>query len=209
MFVILIAENRLMDAELLYIGYALTTILPALHKGNVSIRINHTHILQAILINHNVPPEKYNEIFASMLDFVDQKLSKYQLCSKVQFSLGLSKHNSTNLIDTLLTELPLGVPRFFHNNGIGFRSIMKGHSEASKMARSAMEDVNQIVSLAQSLGVECPITLYPGLSVGYELAKNGGIIWQLVGNFNTKSRKGLPSVLGYGGRYDYMLSEFQ
>lgn len=56
---------------------------------------------------------------------------------------------------------------------------------------------------------QCPISLYAGLSVGYEQAKNGGIIWQLLGDFKNKSQQGIPYVLGVGGRYDYMLSEYQ
>lgn len=50
--------------------------------------------------------------------------------------------------------------------------------------------------------------LHVGLAVGYEQAKNGGIIWQLVGNFRKKNKE-YPYVLGAGGRYDSMLSEYQ
>lgn len=199
----------MIDAELLSIGFELTHILPTLHKGNLSIRLNHTHILQAILATHNVPAPKYADLFAALLDFTDEKLSKFQLHAKIQFLLGLSKHGTTNLIDTLLTEIPMGGPKNFYEIGPGLRNIIKGHSDASKMARAAMDEVENVVSLAQSLGVMCPISLLAGLSVGFEQARNGGIIWQLVGNFQTKSRNGLPSVLAIGGRYDYMLAEFQ
>lgn len=202
-------ENRLIDAELISIGYELTNILPALNKGNLSIRLNHTNLLTAILINHNVPSDKYYDIFATVLDYTDRRISKFQLHSTIQFSLELSKHSATNLIDTLLTEIPLGGPRNLYENGAGLRNIIRGHSEASKMARAAMEEIEMVVSLAQSLGVMCPISLYAGLSIGYEQAKSGGIIWQLLGNFKTKNRQGFPYVLGVGGRYDYMLSEFQ
>lgn len=51
--------------------------------------------------------------------------------------------------------------------------------------------------------------LYAGLSIGYKQAQNGGIIWQLLGHFNNKNHQELPHVLGVGGRYDYMLSEYQ
>lgn len=57
--------------------------------------------------------------------------------------------------------------------------------------------------------LQCPITLYAGLAVGYEQAKNGGIIWQLVSDYKNKPHQGYPYVLGVGGRYDYMLSEYQ
>lgn len=56
--------------------------------------------------------------------------------------------------------------------------------------------------------IKCPLNLNVGLSIGYEQARSGGIIWQLIGDFKP-DRKGLPYVLGVGGRYDYLLSEFQ
>lgn len=56
---------------------------------------------------------------------------------------------------------------------------------------------------------QCQISLYAGLAVGYDQAKNGGILWQLLGDFKTKNQPKHPHVLGTGSRYDYMLSEYQ
>lgn len=200
----------MIDAELLSIAYGLTNILPALHKGNLSIRLNHTRILQAIFAHNSVPAEKYNDIFAAILDHTEQKLSKFQLSSKVQAILNCrSKSQYGNLIETLLMELPLGGPRNFEECGASFRNILNGKGELSEIVRAAVEEINAVVSLAQSFGVNCPIIFCPGLSAGFELARDGGIIWQLVGNFKTKNEERLPSVLGIGGRYDYLLSTFQ
>ncbi|XP_031618624.1 eIF-2-alpha kinase GCN2 [Contarinia nasturtii] len=201
-------KNRLIDAELMSIAYELTNILPALKQQNLSIRLNHTSLLVAILQNHNVPQEKFNDIFVAVLDFSNRRISKFQLHSTITALLESSKR-ANNLLEMLLTEIPLGAPKSHYANGSSLRNLIKGHSEPSKMARAAMEEIENVVSLAQSLGVMCPISLYAGFSVGYEQAKNGGIIWQLLGEFKNKTHQGIPYMLGVGGRYDYMLSEYQ
>lgn len=150
---IVFAENRLIDAELICIGYELTHILPALKQQNLSFRLNHTSLLNAILMNHNVPREKYNDVFAAVLDYTDRRISKFQLHSTMTALLESSKHSATNLLDILLTEISLGGPKSHYTNGSGLRNLIKGHSEASKMARAAMEEIENIVSITQSLGV--------------------------------------------------------
>lgn len=55
---------------------------------------------------------------------------------------------------------------------------------------------------------QCTISFHAGFSIGFDRAKSGGIIWQLLGDFKSE-RKAPPYVLGVGGRYDYMLSEIQ
>lgn len=147
------SKNRLIDAELISIGYELTNILPMLNQRNLSFRLNHTSLLTAILIHHNVAREKYNDIFGAVLDYTDHRISKFQLHSTITVLLESSKHNATNLLDILLTEMPLGGPKSHYTNGSCLRNLIKGHSEASKMARAAMEEIEQVVSLTQSLGV--------------------------------------------------------
>lgn len=104
-------------------------------------------------MNHNVPKEKYNDVFAAVLDYTDRRISKFQLHSSLTVLLRLSKHSATSLLDILLTEVTLGGPKNHYTNGSGLRNFIKGHSEASKMARAAMEEIESVVTLAQSLGV--------------------------------------------------------
>lgn len=146
-------ENRLIDAELISIAYEITNEIPALKQRTLSFRINHTSLLRAILINNNVPSEKYSDVFAAVLDFMDRRISKFQLHSTVTAMLDSSKHSSTNLIDMLLAEFPLGGKRGFYSEASSLRQLIRGHSEASSMARGAMEELELVVSLAQSLGV--------------------------------------------------------
>lgn len=80
-------------------------------------------------------------------------MSKFHLQSTIAALLESSKHNATNLIEVLLTEFPLGGPKSFCLNGTGLRNLIRGHSEPSKIARAAMEEIENVVTLAQNLGV--------------------------------------------------------
>lgn len=105
-------------------------------------------------MNHNVPREKYNDVFVAISDYSDRRISKFQLHITMTALLESSKHNATNLLDILLSETALGAPRsqnYLNSSALG--NLIKGHSEASKMARAAMEEIDNVVSLTQSLGV--------------------------------------------------------
>lgn len=143
-------ENQLFDAELISIGYSLITILPDLDKCNLSFRINHTSLLKACLIYFNVPTEKYDDIFEAITDYSVKRISKFQLYSTVKVALESSKQNAGCLIDTLITEIPLDGPQTLSGN---LRNIMKGQSDASKMAKAAMKEIERVVLLSQNLGV--------------------------------------------------------
>lgn len=142
----------MIDAELISMAYEITTFLPAFNQRNLSFRINHTTFLRAILMNNNVPTDKYLDIFAAVLDYIDRKISKFQLHSTITALLS-SRHSSSNLIDILLTEFPIGGSKSFYANGTSLRNLLKGHSEASMLARNAMDEIEAVVALAQSLGV--------------------------------------------------------
>lgn len=147
-------ENSLIDAELISIGYELTQILPILKQKNLSFRLNHTSLLNAIFINYNVPREKYMDVFVAITDYSERRISKFQLSTTMTALLESSKHNATSLLDILLTETALGGSRsqnYLHSSALG--NLIKGHSEASKMARKALEEIDNIVTLTQSLGV--------------------------------------------------------
>lgn len=146
-------RSHLVDAELISMAYELTHIIPAFNQRNLSFRVNHTSMLRAIMMHNNVPADKYSDIFGAVLDFIDRRISKFQLHSIVTTLLETSKHSATTLIDVLLTEFQLGGPKGFYTNTSSLRSLVKGHSEASQLARSAMEEIEHVVSLAHGLGV--------------------------------------------------------
>ena len=112
-------------------------------------------------MHNNVSPNVYSDVLASVLDFMDRRISKFQLHSTITGLLDSSKHSATTLIDLLLTEFPLSGTKGFYTNGSNLKNLIRGHSEASALARAGMEEIETVVSLAQSLGVSvssCSLT---------------------------------------------------
>lgn len=122
-------------------------------QRTLSFRINHTSLLRAILMYNNVPTDKYLDVFAAVHDLMDRRISKFQLNSTVTAMLDSSKHVSSNLIDMLMAEFPLGGKRGFYSEASSLRQLIRGHSEASVLARSALEELEHVYLLAQGLGV--------------------------------------------------------
>lgn len=144
--------NYLVDAELLSLAYEITNELPTLKDKNISIRINHTSLLRAILIYCNVPKTKYIELFGNILDYIEGRLSKFHLHSTVTSIMSTSKSSATLLLDLLLADIPLGGPRA-NVDASSLKTLMRGKGEAASLAKGAMRELESVVSLAQSLGI--------------------------------------------------------
>ncbi|XP_049298688.1 eIF-2-alpha kinase GCN2 [Anopheles funestus] len=194
------------DAELLAIATDVMRELDLLQGRNVFFRLNHIGLLRAILIHCNVPPDKYRELFELVAEFLDEKISKFQLSSLISALMGgaTAKVNVSYLCDALQLELSsvslLG--------GSILKSIIRGKGEAASLAKVAVRDLETVVASAQNMGVQCPLNVCPGLPVNYERAKTGGIVWQMLGELKSK-RKNPLTTIAVGGRYDGKLGEFQ
>lgn len=153
------AGNLLADAELFSIAYEITNEIPALKQKNITFRMNHTGLLRAILLNFQVPPDKYHIIFASVLDHIDSKTSKFQLLSSVTAVMQSSKYSASQLVDLLLTDFPLGGPKG-SVNGSSLRILIRGRGEAAALAKGAIREMESVVQLAQGMGVNVSTFFY-------------------------------------------------
>uniref|UniRef100_A0A182U9B1 non-specific serine/threonine protein kinase n=1 Tax=Anopheles melas TaxID=34690 RepID=A0A182U9B1_9DIPT len=194
------------DAELLAIATDVMRELNLLQGRNVFFRLNHIGLLRAILMHCNVPMDKYRELFEMVAEFLDEKISKFQLSSLINSLIGGSaaKINVSFLCDALQLELSsVGLL-----GGSILKSIIRGKGEAASLAKVAVRELETVVTFAQNMGVQCPLNVCPGLPVNYERAKTGGIVWQLLGELKPK-RKNPLTTIAVGGRYDGKLAEFQ
>ncbi|XP_055679382.1 eIF-2-alpha kinase GCN2 isoform X2 [Lutzomyia longipalpis] len=199
--------NFLLDAEIISVSYEISMEFTELREKNLSFRLNHTTLLRAILMHCNVPKEKQSNLLRAIQDFMECKITKFQLTSAINSIFATTKHNTNTLIDLLVTESPLGGPRG-SINGSALRSLVKGRGEAAALAKGAIRELESVVQLVQGMGVTCPMILQPGLSAGFNRARSGGIVWQMVADLK-KTRKHGPDVLAGGGRYDDLLADFQ
>ncbi|XP_050081134.1 eIF-2-alpha kinase GCN2 [Anopheles maculipalpis] len=198
--------HLIIDAELLAIATDVMRELDLLQGRNVFFRLNHIGLLRAILMHCNVPQDKYRELFEIVAEFLDEKISKFQLSSLVSALMGGStaKVNVSYLCDALQLELSsVGLL-----GGSVLKSIIRGKGEAASLAKVAVRDLETVVAAAQNMGVQCPLNVCPGLPVNYERAETGGIVWQMLGELKSK-RKNPLTTIALGGRYDGKLAEFQ
>lgn len=198
--------NLIVDAELISIANEIMRELDFLEEQRkVFFRINHISLLQSILLFCKVPTDKYRELFEIVHDYLDNKISKFQMGSLVNSQIiqpGV-QIDTGYLCEALQLECTIT-----QINATLLKSLTKGKGDAAKLARGAIRDMEMLVSHAQSMGVQCPMTVCPGLPINYERAKNGGIVWQLIGELKSK-RKNPLTTLAVGGRYDAKLSEIQ
>jgi eukaryotic translation initiation factor 2-alpha kinase 4 len=55
----------------------------------------------------------------------------------------------------------------------------------------------------------CQIHIVCGLSIGFDRAKTGGVIWQMVGNLKPDRQSENVTTIAVGGRYDSLLADIQ
>ncbi|XP_055627354.1 eIF-2-alpha kinase GCN2 [Toxorhynchites rutilus septentrionalis] len=200
-----IRGNLIVDAELISVADEIMRELELLkQQRRVFFRINHISLLRSILLHCNVPEEKYRELFEIVHSCLDDNIAKYQMKSLIisQITQPGVKIHTGPLYDMLQIECPVT------QVSSGLRGLLKGKGETAVMAKVALRELETVVSLAQSLGIQCPITVCPGLPINYERAKSGGIVWQLVGELKSK-RKNPLTTIAVGGRYDAKLTEIQ
>lgn len=198
--------NLLVDAEVLTIAYRISAEFTVLKEMNVTIRMNHTKLLEAILIHCNVPKEKNKELYKLIGDFIENKLTRFQLNSAVS-SLLPKNCNTTILIELMLTECPIGAKKSV--TGTALKAFLKGRSEAASLANGAYRELEHVINLAEQMGVSCPINLNAGIVKFLEKSSPSGIIWHLVADLKASSKRGRSEVLAVGGRYDKLLSDLQ
>uniref|UniRef100_A0A2M4AAW2 non-specific serine/threonine protein kinase n=1 Tax=Anopheles triannulatus TaxID=58253 RepID=A0A2M4AAW2_9DIPT len=196
------------DAELLAIASDVLRELNLLQNRNVFFRINHTGLLRALLLHCCVPEDKYRELFELVYEFLEDKISKFQLYSLINAHIGGGASGSkavnvSYLCEALQLEVPVG-----QLGGTLLKTIIRGKTEHATLAKVAVRELELVITLAQNMGVQCSMNVCPGLPVNYEGAKRGGIVWQLLAELKPK-RKNPLTTIAVGGRYDSKLDEFQ
>lgn len=109
--------------------------------------------MRAILLFCNVPVDKYGCLFTAISDFVDGKISKFQLQSTANGIMQTSKYSAVQLIDLLLVDAPLSGSRGSFS-GSALRALINGRGEAASLAKGAIRELESVISLAQGMGVQ-------------------------------------------------------
>lgn len=150
------SNHHLLDAELILAAYQVMCVIPVFNEQVLSFRVNHSSMLRAIMLRHSVPQEKYSDILNAVQDYIDSRVQKSELNSIIRRLLGTSHEEAAPLINLFLTEFRLNLDAQAYNNiqSIQFPKLFKGCDLSSQLARSAMDEIQNIVSWANIWGVK-------------------------------------------------------
>ncbi|XP_060805089.1 eIF-2-alpha kinase GCN2 [Amyelois transitella] len=169
---------------------------------NVTIQLNHTALLETLLVFCGVPLDKHAEIHPILVDSSLGRITKLQLHTHLT-SLCLTSHDVSNLGKLMETDIP--VPEL--KELIGECKLSGKWGRAATQAAHALQAVYRN---AQALGCTCPMTVTPFLA--YNVAQNNGVFWQMSvvrqtdHKPNIKKRSG--DLIAAGGRYDALVQQF-
>ncbi|CAL7948676.1 unnamed protein product [Xylocopa violacea] len=196
-------DNLLMEAELIYIVWEIINELPPLQERNFTIRLNHTSLLQAILMYCGIDQEKYEDIYSILRDARDGKVTKFQLQTHL-ISLCLTDQAMETLFNLLETESSVAK---IHSV---LKTITKNKtkkSDAAALAREGLRKIEIVMENIETLGVKWPVVVVPLLV--HNINQYSGIIYRITCKVKRHRKKGGEEVIAAGGRYDKMLFSFK
>ncbi|XP_043791915.1 eIF-2-alpha kinase GCN2 isoform X2 [Apis laboriosa] len=195
-----IPDNLLMEAELIYIVWEIINELPSLQERNFTIRLNHTSLLQAVLMYCGVDKEKYQDIYSILRDARDGKFTRFQIQTHL-ISLCLTDQAMETLFNLFETESSVAK---IHSV---LKTITRRKGDAAAFAREGLKEIEIVMENIETLGIKWPIVVVPLLV--HNVNQHSGIIYQITCEVKWRKKKGGEEVIAAGGRYDKMLSSFK
>lgn len=121
--------------------------IPVLRERNFIVRLNHTSLLQAVLMYCGIEQDKHRDIYAILCDARDGKFSKFQVQTHLT-SLCLTDQAMDILFSLFDTEC--------HTEKITnvLRTITKRKGDASSIAKESLACIEEVITLAEELGVK-------------------------------------------------------
>ncbi|XP_011860322.1 PREDICTED: eukaryotic translation initiation factor 2-alpha kinase 4 [Vollenhovia emeryi] len=194
-------DNNLMtETELIFIIWEIFNELPQIREHNFTVRLNHTSLLQAVLMYCGVEKDKYQDIYSILQDARDGKLTRFQVQTHL-ISLCLTDQAMETLFNLLETESSVA------KIASVLKTITKRKGDAAGLAKEGLKDIETVISNVEGLGVKWPITVVPLLT--YNVQQYSGVIYQITCELKHRRRRGGQDVIAAGGRYDKMLVSFR
>ncbi|XP_012229735.1 eIF-2-alpha kinase GCN2 [Linepithema humile] len=195
-----IDNNLMTEAELIFIIWEIFNELPQIREYNFIVRLNHTSLLQAVLMYCGVEKDKYQDIYSILQDARDGKLTKFQVQTHL-ISLCLTDQAMDTLFNLLETESSVA------KIASVLKTITKRKGDTAALAKEGLKDIETVISYVEGLGVKWPITVVPLLT--YNVQQYSGVIYQITCELKHRRRRGGQDVIAAGGRYDQMLMSFR
>lgn len=135
------------EAELIFIIWEIFNELPQIRERNFTIHLNHTSLLQAVLMYCGVEKDKYQDIYSILQNARDGKFSKFQVQTHL-ISLCLTDQAMETLFNLLETESSVA------KISSVLKTITKRKGDAANLAKEGLKDIETVISNIESLGVK-------------------------------------------------------
>lgn len=139
------------EAEVISIAWEIFNEIPQLSNRNFTVLLNHTKLLQAVLIYCGIESEKFQDIYSILCDARDGRLSKFQV--------------QTHLISLCLTDQAMDIifNLFETENSVSkitsiLKTITKRKGEASALAREGLRDLEAVEAHLVNFGVKVSVS---------------------------------------------------
>lgn len=141
------ANNLMAEAELIFIAWEIFNEIPQLRERNFTIRLNHTLLLQAVLMYCGIEREKYQDIYSILCDGRDGKFSKFQVQTHL-ISLCLTDQAMETLFNLFETESSVAKITSI------LRTITRRKGDAAGLAKEGLHDIEIVIANIEALGVK-------------------------------------------------------
>lgn len=193
-------SSFLPDAEVISAVSEIISEFSSLDSRNYYIRMNHASLLKAIFLYSEVDEKVENKIFELAGKQKNKIITKSILTDNAS-NLQLSQRSLSRLGQ--FVEFEEGIEKIISC----LHPVMQKKSTASVLAKNSLRELENIVSLTQSLGVKLPIFICPGLA--HNVTLFSGMVFQCVCKLKSTKRKDAIDILAMGGRYDKLISSFK
>lgn len=135
------------EAELIFIIWEIFNELPQIREYNFIVRLNHTSLLQAVLMYCGVEKDKYQDIYSILQDARDGKLTKFQVQTHL-ISLCLTDQAMETLFNLLETESSVA------KISSVLKTITRRKGDVAGLAKEGLKDIEAVISNVEGLGVK-------------------------------------------------------
>ena len=141
------SDNLMMEAELISIASEICNEISQLQDRNFTVRINHTSLLQAVLMYCGIEKEKHQDIYSILCDARDGKFSRFQVQTHL-ISLCLTDQAMETLFKLFETESSVAKITSV------LKTITKRKGDAAALAKKGLREIEIVIANAEALGVK-------------------------------------------------------
>ncbi|XP_050438302.1 eIF-2-alpha kinase GCN2 [Adelges cooleyi] len=191
--------NLIAEAELLSITAEILNKLKDFNQSSCTIRLNHTSLVQGILMYSGIERARHLEICSHFTKFKKNNLTPEQI-EELEL-LGFANHQINTAMNFFSME------HNFTDMVEICRKITMRKSKCGVFCKEGLRQIETVIKHIENLNVQLSIVIMPGMLDNMQFYS--GLIFEVVYSNKHKKHVAEYDVLAAGGRYDKLISAFR